>query len=198
MALTVVGQASADHDDDDKRSRQRHASVVITADVGHVKTRPVRAPAEPLPPRYDWRYERYQRRPDPGLIEARRELHEQRKDHEQIVRIARRWEQTTAHRNPHAQYDVERRLVAWIDREIQESNRKADRGRYVHRLHALRRELRVSRGRYGHGRGYGHGRHRSNAHTASIIGELVALSEHELQRAENRARRHMHLAFAHR
>ena len=86
LALTFVGQARADHDDHDKRGRKKHTSAVITADVGHTKVRPVRAPAKPLPPRYDWRYERHPHRSDPGLIEARREVYEQRKDHEQIVR----------------------------------------------------------------------------------------------------------------
>jgi hypothetical protein len=190
LVLTTVGQASAD----DHRRRQRQTTIVIAPQTRDRAVRPVRAPAPPPPRVYD--EQRYRHHRSRGLVEARREVIDQRRDHDQILHMSLRWEQATANRNPHAQRNVERRINAWIEREIDESSHKADHGRYVHRLHQLRRELRGPRGWYGYG--YGRGRHHVNRHKANVIGEVVQLSERQLRHAQARARRHTGLAFAYR
>lgn len=201
LALTVVGQARADHDDDDRR-RERRTTVVIAPKVEHRTVRPVRAPVEPVPPRYDrdydyhddyaWKQGRHHR--NRGMAEARRELFEQRRDHEEIVRIADRWRQAIYERNPHGQRKAERRADAWIAREIEESMRKRDHGRYVHRLHSLRRQLHSSHGWHG----YGRGRHRLNAHKARVMDELVELSHRQVRRAHARVRGERYTTYAYR
>ena len=201
LALTVVGQASADHDDDDRR-RDRRTTVVIAPKVEHRSVRTVRSPAEPMPPRYEYDYDydpdhawkRGRRHHHRGMIEARRELFEQQRDHEEIVRIADRWRQATYERNPHMQRKAERRAHAWIDREIEESMRKRDHGRYVYRLHSLRRELRSSH----RGHAYGRGGHRLNGYKARIIDELVELSHRQVRRAHARVRGERYAAYAYR
>lgn len=195
LALTVVGQASADDDD---RRRERRTTIVIAPKVEHRAVRPVRAPVEPLPPRYEyerdyeWKKGRHHRHH--GVAEARRDLYEQKRDHEEIVRIADRWKRATYVRNPHVQRNAERRAHAWIEREIEESSRKRDHGRYVHRLHSLRRQLRFSHGWHTRGRG----RHRVDAHKARVFDELVELSDHQVRRARARVRGQKHVAFAYR
>ena len=201
LALTLVGQASADHDDDDLR-RERRTTVVIAPNVEHRVVRPVRAPVEPAPPRYGydrdydhddaWKKGRHHR--GRGMAAARRALYEQKRDHDEIVRIAERWQQATYERNPHAQRQAERRAHAWIEREIHESNRNHDDGRYVHRLHSLRRQLQLSHGWHT----YGPSRHRLNAHKARVFDELVELSDRQLRRARARVRGHHYPAYAYR
>ena len=66
---------------------------------------------------------------------------DQRQDLEQIVRIAERWEQATANRDRHAQSKVDRRLDAWLEREIRESIREPHNHRYTRRVRALSDEL---------------------------------------------------------
>ena len=141
---------------------------------------------------YEWKKGRHH--PHRGMVEARRDLYDQKRDHEEILRIADRWQRATYERNPHAQRNAERRANAWIEREIHESSRKRDHGRYVHRLHSLRRQLRVSYAWYGHGRGS----HRISGHKARVFDELVQLSRHQLRRARARVRGQEHLAFAYR
>lgn len=110
------------------------------------------------------------------------------------MRISNRWEQAARNRDPWAQRIAERQADAWIEREISESNRKPDHGRYVHRLHSLRRQLLLSNRWHSRGRG----RHRFDAQKANVLGELVELSRRRLRQAEARARGPIHVAFAYR
>ena len=200
LALTFVGQASADHEDGDHRRRERRTTVVIAPKVEHRVVRPVRTPVESAPPRYDYGYDheyawkkgRHHRHR--AMDEARRDLLEQERDHEEIVRIADRWRRATYEGNPHLQRNAERRAHAWIEREISESRHERDHGLYVHRLHSLRRELRFSQGWHG----YGRGRHRLNAHKARVFDELVELSNRQVRRARARVRDQGHRAYAYR
>jgi hypothetical protein len=121
-------------------------------------------------------------------------VYEQQRHHDEIVRITDRWTRATQDGNPRARRNAEGRAEAWIDREIEKSNQKPDHGRYVQRLHSLRRELRASRGPYVSGRG----RHRFDAHKAKVLGELVELSERQVQHAKARARGQVHVALAYR
>ena len=193
LALTAMGQASADDDD---RRRERRTTIIIAPQGNQRAARPVRPPVAPPPPRHDWRAVRHGRAR--GIVDARREVYEQQRDHDEIVRITDRWTQATRARDPRAQRNAERRAHLWIDREIEESNRKPDHGRYVHRLHSLRRELSVSNGQQGHARGHRRGRQRFDAHKAQVLGELVTLSQRQVQHAKARARGQMHMAFAYR
>jgi len=188
LALTVVGQANAD----DGRRGKRRTTVVIAPQTNPRTALRVRAPVRPAPPRYDSR--RGRSRSHARTLEARREVYDAKRDHEEIVRIANRWTQATRHHNPHAKRNAERRAHLWIEREIRESSAKPDNGRYVHRLHALRRELVATPGGYVFGRR----QHRLDARKANVLGELVELSRRQVHRAEARARNHVHLAFSYR
>jgi hypothetical protein len=64
----------------------------------------------------------------------------------------------------------------------------------VHRLHALRRQLRISQGWHSQGRG----RHRFSARKAEVLDELVRLSERQVYQARARARSQRHMAIAYR
>lgn len=189
LALTAVTQASAD---DDKRRGDRRTTVVIAPQTGRRAARPVPVPVAPAPRRYD--YVRARRQPSRGMLEARREVYDAKRDHEEIVRIADRWTRATHGRNPHAQRNAERRIHSWIEHEIEESSRKAHNGRYVYRLHSLRRELRAGHGWQTRGRG----QHRFDGRKASVVRELVDLAERQVQHAQARVRGQMHLAFAYR
>ena len=177
FAFAFVSQASADDDDRGrKRGRKHHTTVVIAPEPAPRVVRPVRVAHTPRPPAYDWRYGRHER---PDFVGARQELYEQRRDHDRIIRLVNRWEEASAYGNPHAQRNVEWRVDGWIEREIAESSRRRGNGRYVLRLHELRRQLWTTH-RW-HPRG--HARHRRNAHKARVLGDLVVLSENQLRRA---------------
>ena len=184
-ALALVGTAQAQ---DDGRRRERRTTVVIAPRVDHqpARTTVVRSPAPRTMPAYDVRPVRYDRGRD--LSRARYELYEARRVHDDIVRLTRRWRQVTSYGHRHAQRKVERRIDGWIAREIAESNRWGDHGRHVHRLHALRHELRFSH----RGRAYGRHARRVDAHKARVLDELVVLSERRLYRAEMEGRRHVY------
>ena len=189
LALTAVGQASAD---EGGRRGERRTAIVIAPQTSHPSARSARAPVNPMPPRYDYRRARPQR--SQGILEVRREFYDEQRDHDEIVRIVDRWTRANRHRDPHAQRAAERRAHAWIQSEIEESSARPNNGRYVHRLHALRRQLLVAYPGYG----YGRRGHRFDAHKAQVFGELVELSERQLQRARARAGEQMHMAFAYR
>ena len=196
LAFTIVSQASADHDDDDRR-RERRTTIVVAPEIQHRTAQPVRAPRGPMPVRYE---ESRARHPNHrghwghrGVVEARREVYKQQEDHDEIVRITHRWKRATQERNVRAQRNTERRVQMWIDREIDESSALANHGRYVHRLHALRRQLRVSRAWFRHGRGQAGARHRAVGHKARVYDELVDLSAQQVRRARAQAREQMHL-----
>ena len=188
LTLMAVSQADAQ----DRRRGGRHTTVVIASHTHPRVPRATRADVYPRPIVYDGRRSRHGRSAE--LVAARRNLHQQRRDHEEIVHIANRWEQATAHRHPHAQHKLERRAIAWIEREIAEPSNARGNGHDIQRLRALRHELTMSRG----GHAYRHRRHRHNVRKARIFDELVLLSERQMRRAEIRVRRTMQVAFARR
>lgn len=203
LALTTVTQASADDDSDYRRGKK----VIVTYDDGPRQVRPVRVRVAPSPVVYDQR--RTFHNPRNAMHVARRDYFDQREDLEQIVRISERWERATAERNADAQWKVNRRLDAWLEREIRESVREPRGQRYQQRIRSLRDELaRLERSRYrGHGyRGHGNRGHRYRGHSqggylakkAVILDELVRLSERQVQRAAANLRSPYRLSFARR
>ncbi|MBT8452187.1 MAG: hypothetical protein KJO40_09505 [Deltaproteobacteria bacterium] len=203
LALTVVGEARAD----DHRDYRRGKKVIVTYDDAPRRVAPVRTGFEPSRATFDQRRTFH---PTPQVTQfARRAYFEQRKDLEQIVRISERWERAVATRNPDAQWKVNRRLDAWLEREIRESMREPRNQRYTHRIRLLRNEL-VSlertrlyrRGHQGRGRGVRgyHGRAHGGyfATKASILDQLISLSERQVQIAEVRVRAPYRLSFARR
>ncbi len=218
VALTALTQANAQ----DRRRGDRQTTVVIATGPGSRAVRPVRASVEPQRAIYDSRRTVYtSSRP---AYDARREYFDQRQDLEQIVRITERWEQATAHRDRHAQWKVDRRLDAWLEREIRESIREPHNYRYTQRVRMLSEELATlerrghqGRGHNGHGyqvRGhngkgnrahgyYGNGSQGRSHHgyygkKARILSELVELSEWQVHRARTGFRYPAHMSFAHR
>ena len=206
LALAAVTQADAQ----DRRRAVRHATVVIAAEPGPRVVRPPRAI-------YDSR-RTVHRQPRP-TYDVRRAYFDQRQDLEQIIRIAERWEQATANRDRHAQWKVDRRLDAWLAREIRESIREPHNHHYTHRVRLLGDELamlerRKSRGHGYYDRGYhgqrhhgreyygrghqGRGHHGYYGKKARILDELVQLSQRQVHRAEDSMRYPFRLSFAYR
>jgi hypothetical protein len=200
LVLTAVTRADAQ----DRRHDDRHTTVVIAAGSGSRVVRPVRASYDPPRTVYDSR--QTVRRPSIATHEARRAYFEERQDLDQIVRITERWKQATANRDRYAQGKIDRRLDAWLEREIRESTRDH---RYTQHVRMLRDELealerrnhhwRGYQGRGHHDRGYrdrgyhGHGYHERGhrgyyAKKARILDELVELSERQVYRAQARLR----------
>ena len=153
LALTGVSQASADDNADSDWKRRRGSKVTVTAQVGPRHTLPVRAKVEHRRAPYDSRWTSHERAR--AYATARQNLHEQERDLERIVRISERWDRATAHHNPHAQRNVERRLDAWLREEIHESRVQPYNDRYRRRLREIRRELEASNGYFAYGRGDG-------------------------------------------
>ena len=192
VALSAVTQADAQ----DRRRGDRETTVVIAAGSRTQLVRPVRASVHPPRAVYDQR--RSIHNTPRAMLVARRAYSEQREDLEQIVRISQRWEQATAERNRDMQWKVNRRLDAWLEREIRESIREPQNQRYTQRVRLLSDELvKLERGRYHErsyrgpgyrgyrGRGYrGHSPRNYHERTAAILRELVHLSERQVRRAE--------------
>jgi hypothetical protein len=208
LALTAVTQADAQ----DWRRGDRHTTVVIAAEGGPRVVRPVRASVERPRAIYDSR--RTIHRPSRPTYDVRRAYFDERQDLEQIVRIAERWEQATASRDRHAQSKVDRRLDAWLEREIRESIRQPHNQRYTERVRLLSDELARLERRKPHGHGYYDPGHHGRGHNgrgsdargrrgyygkkARILDELVVLSERQVQRAQASVRYPWRLSFAHR
>lgn len=186
-ALTAVTQADAQ----DRRRGDRETTVVIATGSGPHVARPVRASFDPPRAVYDQRRNIHK---TPNAMHVARRAHsDQREDLDQIVRISQRWERATAERNRDAQWKVNRRLDAWLEREVRESIREPHNQRYTQRVRLLSNELvKLERGRYyersyrGHGyRGYrGHSPRSYHERKAAILNELVQLSERQVQRAK--------------
>jgi len=208
VALTAVTQADAQ----DRRVRDRQTTVVIATGGGPRVVRPVRATVEPPRAVYDSRRTVYKSsRP---AYDTRRAYFDQRQDLEQIVRIAERWEQATANGDRHAQLNADRRLDAWLEREIRESIAEPHNHRYTQRVRVLSDELAMlewrghqgrghnghgykSRGHYGNGsQGRGHGGYYGKK--ARILNELVELSERQVHRARAGVRYPFQMSFAYR
>lgn len=167
LAFATVGSADA-------QGRRRGPEVRQTTVV--VDTRPTA--------RHDWRRARHRHVRGAAYVDLQR----QRRDHEEIVRISRRWRQASYARDPYARRNLTLRANAWIDREIASANARRRGGRYVVRLHTLQRELNTRHRRYGYGRGA--------ERKARVLDELVALSAGELRRAEIRVRHQSELAYS--
>jgi len=210
LVLTAVTRADAQ----DRRHGDRHTTVVIAAGGGPRVVRPVRASYDPPRAVYDSR--RTVHKPSAATHDARRAYFEQREDLEQIVRITERWKQATANRDRHAQGKVDRRLDAWLEREIRESTREPHNHRYTQHVRMLRDELAILERRSHHGPGYrgrghwerghqgrgyqgrGHQGRGYQAKKARILDELVELSERQVQRAQARLRHPAWPSFAYR
>jgi len=205
MGLTLVTPAGAQ----ERRHRDRHTTVVSGLEAGSRVVRPVRASFEPPRAVYDSR--RAIHTSSTAKHDARRAYFDERQDLEQITRIAERWEQATANRDRHAQSRVDRRLDAWLEREIRESIREPRNQRYTHRVRALSDELAMlerrkhdghhygNRGHHYGNRGYqGRGHRGFAAKKSRILYELVQLSEQQARRAGVNARHPFRLSFAYR
>ena len=204
LALVAVTQADAQ----DRRRGDRDTTVVIAARSGPHVVRPVRSSFDPSRSVYDQR--RTISKTPKAIHVSGRAYAEQREDLEQIVRISQRWEQATAERNRDAEWKVNRRLDAWLEREIRESVREPRGEYYSQRVRVLRNELvKLERGRYrvhahrvrgyrGY-RGYrGHSQRSYYESKAVILHELVQLSERQVQRARADLRYPYRYSFARR
>ena len=208
LALTAVTQADAQ----DRRRGDRQTTIVITASGGPRVVRPVRASVEPSRAVYDSRRTVYTSLR--AMHDARRAYFDERQDLDQIVSIANQWARATANRNRHAQWKADRRLDAWLDREIRESVREPHNDGHARRVRALSDQLVKLERRGQHGRGYqdrghhgyGHGGqshyargpHAYHAKKARILNELVELSERQVHRAQVRLQRPYPMSFAYR
>lgn len=209
LALATVTPASADDDSDYRLGKK----VIVRYNDGPRQVRAVRATFDPPRAVYDQR--RTFHNTAGSMHVARQEYFDQRKDLEQILRISERWERAIAARNPDAQWKVNRRLDAWLDREIRESRSQ----RYSQKLRLLGNELAaLERNRYRtrgyHERGYkgrghyergyngrGHyARSQRSYHEqkAVILAELIRLSERQVERAAVNLRYPYRLSFARR
>jgi hypothetical protein len=174
--------------------------------------RPVRASVPPPRAIYDSR--RTIHRPSRPTYDVRRAYFDQRQDLEEIVGIAERWERATASRDRHAQSKVDRRLDAWLEREIRESIREPHNHGYTQRVRLLSDELAMLERRKPHGHGYhdrgynGRGHHGKGNHDrghrgyygkkSRILDELVALSERQVYRARAGVHYSVQRSFAYR
>ncbi len=194
LALGAVTQADAQQ----SRRGDRQTTVVIAGGGGPRTVHPVRASFDP--PRAIYAQPRTFNHTPKAIQASRRDYFDQRQDLDQILRISERWERATAERNRDAEWNANRSLDAWLEREIRESAREPVNQRYTDRLRLLSSELAsLERSRH-HGRGhyerahcgrahghrgyYGRGQGGYFAKKASILNELVQLSERQLQRAE--------------
>jgi len=139
---------------------------------------------------------------------------EERQDLEEITRIARGWYRAAANGNRRAELALDRRLDAWLDREIRESIRTPRDHRYAMQIRVLGQQLATLERRpyhaYGHGHGHGHSHgqvsHRENHRSlggyyerkAMIIDELVELSEQRVRNAYAAIHRPIRMSFAQR
>jgi len=112
----------------------------------------------------------------------------------QIISIAAHWKQATAYRDRHGQWLADRRLDAWLDREIRESVRHPYGQRYAMRLRAINGEL-IALERRPH---RGHGRHGYHARKGRILDELVELSAWQARRSRHRGSHSIRMSFAYR
>ncbi|HSN82487.1 MAG TPA: hypothetical protein VLS88_07930 [Polyangiales bacterium] len=125
------------------------------------------------------------------VYQPRRSFAPNDRDARQIISIAAHWKQATANRDRHGQWLADRRLDAWLDREIRESVRHPYDHRYAMRLRALNSEL-ITLERRPH---RGHGRHGYYARKSRILDELVELSAWQARRTRHRSIR---MSFAYR
>ena len=217
LTLAAVPRAEAQ---ENRRRSDRHATIVIAAEGRRLPVRAVRTSVDAHRGTYDSR--RTVHRRSRATHDPRRAYFDQREDLQQIVRISKRWERATASRDREAQWNVDRRLDAWVALEIRESARDPHNQRYSQRIRVLGDELarleRSKNRRYGHhssydrgyqGRAkhdrayggpgrYGPGNHGYHRKKASLLNELVTLSERQLRRAEAGVRYPVELSFARR
>jgi len=142
--------------------------------------------------------------------DPRRAYIEERRDLEDITRIAKGWHRAAANGNRQAELAFDRRLDAWLDREIRESIRTPRDHRYAMQIHALGQQLAALDRRPHHGHGHGHGygqvshrgKHRSQGgyyeRKAMIIDQLVELSYQRVRSAYVTIDPPLRMSFAHR
>ena len=218
LALTAVTQARADDDGDYRRGKK----VVVAYEHGTRRARPARA--TPDPPRFVYDSRRASHERGKASHAARRDFFDQQENLTQITRITNRWHEAAANRNGHVQWKVNRRIDAWLDREIRESANQPWNGRYSEKLRALSYELDVIERRYDrqrlhaanewYGRGYrgrgyhpvgyrGRSRHRAVEREyfeqkAALLDRLVQVSERQLRRAQARLHRPHRVTYEYR
>ena len=217
LGLAAVPRAEAQ---ENRRRGDRHTTIVIAAESRPLPVRTARTSLDAHRGTYDSR--RTVHRPSRPTHDPRRAYFDQREDLQEIVRISKRWERATASRDREAQWNVDRRLDAWVAREIRESVRDPYNQRYSQRIRILSDELarlersknrlyknhgsydRGHQGRakydraYGGARHYGSDNHGYHRKKASLLNEFVTLSERQLRRAEAGVRYPVELSFARR
>jgi hypothetical protein len=106
---------------------------------------------------------------------ANRRLHDEQRDLQQIIDISRAWRRATITRDRYGQALTDRRLEAWVARELYEARR--DRyAPYERRIRELSRELDALSWRFASGRA-----HRYHyVRKSEILDDLVALSERQI------------------
>jgi hypothetical protein len=108
----------------------------------------------------------------------------------QIADITAQWKRAVATHDRRGQWTADRRLDAWLSREIRESVRHPYDHRYATRLRALNNQLiRLERQHRGGIRGY-------YPRKARILDELVDLSAWQAKRARGHDRSSFRLSFA--
>ncbi len=103
-------------------------------------------------------------------------LHDERRDLRQIVDISRAWRRATISRDYYWQMMIDRRLEAWIERELYEARRDHHHRHYARLIRDLRRELADLNWRFASG----HARRHHYARKSEILNHLVELSERQV------------------
>jgi len=106
--------------------------------------------------------------------------HDERRDLRQIVDISRAWRRAMITRDYYGQATVDRRLEAWIERELYEARRDHHNVHYARRLRELSREVEALNWRLA----TGHARRQDYARKSRILDHLVELSERQVYRAK--------------
>lgn len=119
-------------------------------------------------------------------------LHDERRDLRQIVNISRAWRRAVVTRDHYGQAMTDRRLEAWLDRELYDARRDHHDHHYVRRLRELRRELDALNWHFHSGYA---GRH-DYARKSRILDHLVELSERQVYRAQRYDRYLRHASYA--
>lgn len=130
--------------------------------------------------------------PAPTYRQPRRPAVYQDRDFAEITNIVAQWKHATIHRDPRGQWVADRRLDAWLSREIRQSVRQPFDRPYAMRLRALNDQLIVverQQRHYGGRRGY-------YPRKARILDELVELSARQSKRARGHRRGSIRMSFA--
>ncbi|MDH3202176.1 MAG: hypothetical protein OEM15_14895 [Myxococcales bacterium] len=113
-------------------------------------------------------------------VDYRYDLHDERRDLRQIVDISRAWRRAMITRDYYGQAMIDRRLEAWIARELYEARRDHHGHHYVRQIRELSRELEALNWRFA----TGNARRHDYARKTQILDHLVELSERQVYRAK--------------